>query len=139
MRIRLAHTVALATGIAAFAACSGDETAPVHNTPVDARLYVQGAEVTPHITLAAAQTVRIEVRFVDADGDEIAGIETEHYAALTFSPASLATVAPVTGQRFFFDVTAQGAGGATGTVSVGYGHDDLADEDTFGPFDVTIQ
>jgi len=44
----------------------------------------------------------------------------------------------VTDHRFQWDVTAQGAAG-TGTVMVGFGHDDLADEDSFGPFPVTVQ
>jgi hypothetical protein len=125
--------------LAAAAACGGEETAPEnHAEPVDAKLFVSGTEVTPSLTLMAGQTVRIEVRFYADDGDQITGLETEHYTALTFSPATLASTAAVSGLRFFVDVTAQSTPG-TGTVMVGFGHDDLADELSFGPFDVTVQ
>lgn len=117
----------------------GDETAPEEeHVPVDATLFVGGTDVTSGVTIGAGQTMRIEVRFLADDGDVIAGLEDEHFASLTFSPAALATVAAVTGEPFMFDVTAQATAG-TGTVSVGFGHDEEADEDTFGPFDVTVQ
>jgi hypothetical protein len=133
-------SLALVAAITVLGACSSEETAPEeHATPVDAKLFIQGTEVTPDITLPAGQTVRVEVRFLDANGDVIVGLEDEHYTALTFSPASLAATAAVTGQRFFVDVTVQAASGAAGTVTVGFGHDALADEGTFGPFDVAIQ
>lgn len=121
---------------AVLTAC-GSETAPEDHTPASAKLFVAGQEITPSLSLTRGQTVRVEVRFYHDDGDQITGIETEHFAGLTFSPAALATVTPVTGQHFFFDVTVQNAAGS-GTVSVGYGHDSAADELSFGPFQVTV-
>jgi hypothetical protein len=43
----------------------------------------------------------------------------------------------VDGENFQKDVTAQ-ADPATGTVMVGYGHDEQADELEFGPYDVSV-
>ena len=123
--------------VAAVLAACGSETAPEDHTPASAKLFAAGQELTPNLVLTRGQTVRIEVRFYHTDGAQITGIETAHFAALAFSPATLATVAPVAGQHFFFDVTAQNAAGS-GTVSVGYGHDAAADELTFGPFQVTV-
>lgn len=48
-----------------------------------------------------------------------------------------ATVASVSGQRFFCDVTAQNTAG-TGQVRLDFGHDAAADEASFGPFSVSI-
>lgn len=135
----LARPVPIALIAALLLPACGDETAPEEgHMPVDAALFVRGTDVTTGVTIAAGQTARIEVRFLADDGDVITGLEDEHFASLTFAPASLATVAAVSGEPFLFDVTAQATAG-TGTVSVGFGHDEEADEDTFGPFDVTVQ
>jgi hypothetical protein len=72
------------------------------------------------------------------DGDHIHDLEDGHFSSLTFSPAGLATIAAVAGEPFMVDVTPQAAPGA-GNVTVGYGHDAAADEDSFGPFAVTVQ
>ncbi len=58
-------------------------------------------------------------------------------APLTFTPADLATTAEVADHHFQKDITA-GAEPGTGTYMVGYGHDEAADELTFGPFDVMV-
>jgi hypothetical protein len=134
------HRIALLLlfAVAAGTACESDEMTGGHGTPVGAQFVVGGAAATPGITIAAGQTVRVEVEFVDADGDHIHGLEDGHFTSLTFSPAALATVAAVAGEPFMFDVTAQGTAG-TGSVMVGYGHDAAADEDAFGPYTVTVQ
>jgi hypothetical protein len=121
----------------AAAGCGNDETAPETHTPHAAKLFVGTTELTPLVQLAAGQTHRIEVRFFADDGDEITGIE-DHFAALTLSPGTLATVAAVAGHHFQFDVTVTAASGATGNVTVGFGHDAAADELSFGPFAVQI-
>jgi hypothetical protein len=121
-----------------FAACGNDESGPEEgHTPADAALFVGGFEVTNALVLPAGETVRVEVRFLSDEGDEITGIEDTHHARLTFAPATLATTASVDGQNFQKDVTAQGEPG-TGTVTVGYGHDEVADELEFTPFPVTV-
>jgi hypothetical protein len=121
----------------AFAACGDDETAPEEgHTPVDAALFVDGVDVGDVLVLPPGEPVRVEVRFLNDEGEVITGIEDEHFAGLTFTPATLATVADVADHHFQKDVTGQAAG--TGSVRVGYGHDEAADELDFGPFDVTV-
>jgi hypothetical protein len=122
----------------AFAGCSGDETGPEQgHTPADAALFVGGVEVTNAMVLPAGETVRVEVRFLSDEGAVITGIEDTHHTRLTFTPAALATTATVAGQNFQTDVTAQGQP-ASGSVTVGYGHGEDADELEFGPFPVTV-
>jgi hypothetical protein len=121
----------------AFAACGDDETAPEEgHTPVDAALFVDGVDVGDVLVLPPGEPVRVEVRFLNDEGEVITGIEDEHFAGLTFTPATLATVADVADHHFQKDVTGQAAG--TGSVRVGYGHDEAADELDLGAFDVTV-
>lgn len=126
--------------LVALVGCGDEEMGPAEgHTPADVALFVVGgAELTPDVTLAAGETVRIEARFLAHDGDVITGIEGGHFASFTFTPATLATVTEVAGRTFAFDVTAQATAGA-GSVTVGYGHDEEADELSFGPFTVTVQ
>ena len=119
-------------------ACGNEPTGEDHATPAAAKLFGPiGQELTPAVSLARGQTIRIEVKFYADDGALITGLEDEHSAALTFAPGALATVASVTGQKFFFDVTAANVAG-TGQLSVGWGHTPSTSELTFGPFTVTI-
>ncbi|MEZ4455284.1 MAG: hypothetical protein R2882_01855 [Gemmatimonadales bacterium] len=133
------HLVAAALVLLAGSACGTEPDPEAGHTPASAKLFnASGTEMTPALTLAAGATVRLEVRFYADDGDQITGLEAEHSAGLTFAPEALASAAPVAGQKFFFDVTAQ-AGAGTGTVSIGYGHGTDTDEESFGPFTVTVQ
>jgi hypothetical protein len=109
-----------------------------HGTPVGAQFVVGGAAAAAGITISPGQTIRIEVEFVDGNGDHLNDLEDGHYASLTFSPPSLATVALVTGEPFAFDVTAQLTAGS-GFVEVGYGHSPAANESEFGPYTVSVQ
>lgn len=137
MRQMLA-TMLLVLGTTAFSACSSDEAGPDEHTPSSARLFgPTGQELTPAVQLARGQTVRVEVRFYDSNGALEAGLDADHYAAVVFTPGTLATVTAVAGQRFVFDVTAQNAGGS-GQVQLNFGHDAAADEASFGPFAVTV-
>ncbi len=133
----VSRSIAILLGVLAFAACGDDETAPEEgHTPDDAALFVNGTDVSDGLVLPAGEVVRVEVRFIH-DGEVITGIEGEHHAGLSFTPGSLATVASVTDHNFQTDVTGQAAPGA-GEVRVGYGHDEAADELSFGPFQVTV-
>lgn len=128
----------LAVSLAATAACDSTEETSHGHTPASARLFsVGGPEFTPNVQLVRGGLHLFEVRFYDAGGTLITGLEADHATSLTFSPATLATVTPVTGHKFYFDVTAQNAAG-TGTVAVGYGHGTSTSELSFGPFTVTI-
>lgn len=122
----------------AVAGCSNDETGPEEgHTPSDAALFVGGVDVTDGLVLPDGETVRVEVRFLNDEGEVITGIEDEHHAALTFTPEGMATTASVDGANFQKDVTASGTP-TTGSVIVGYGHDEEADELAFGPIPVTV-
>jgi hypothetical protein len=126
----------LAAGLI-VAGCGGDESGPEEgHTPHDAALFVDGVDVTQNLPLIVGEAVRVEVRFLNEAGEEITGIEDDHHAALRFTPQGMATTANVAGANFQKDVTASGTP-ATGLVSVGYGHDEPADELEFGPFEVT--
>ncbi len=120
-------------------ACSSDEAAaPAHtHTPASAKLFVNDVDETANLTLAAGAATRVVVKFYADDGDEITGIEADHFASMTFVPGTLATAVEDAAAHFEFDVTAQ-AGPGTGTVVVSWGHDAAADELTFGPFPVTV-
>jgi hypothetical protein len=121
-----------------LAACGSNEPPPEEgHTPANAALFVGDVNVSAALVLPAGETVRVEVRFLDDQGDVITGIEGDHHTKLTFTPAALATTASVDGQNFQKDVTAQ-ADPATGTLTVGYGHDEAADELEFAPYDVTV-
>ncbi len=141
MRWSAYRYVPLILGALAFAACGDDdETGPGEDhTPEDARLFVNGIDRTADgLTLVQEQTLRVEIRFVDAEDVVIDGIDADHFSSLTFSPATLATTANVENENFQKDVTTTAAAPATGQVTVGYGHDEDADELQFGPFPVTV-
>jgi hypothetical protein len=132
----VSRSTAILLAALAFAACGEDETGPeeVH-TPDDAALFVNGTDVSDGLVLPAGEVVRVEVRFLH-DGEVITGIEGEHHAGLTFTPGTLASAASVADHNFQKDVTGSAPG--DGTVMVGYGHDEDADELSFGPYDVTV-
>ena len=94
--------------------------------------------MTPNVTLARGQVVRVEIRFYDDAGAQETDIESDHFAALTFAPETLATLVVVAGKRFTFDLTVPNAAG-TGSVTVRFGHDAATDEASFRPFPVTVQ
>jgi hypothetical protein len=123
--------------VLALASCGDDETAPEEgHAPDDAALFVNGTDVSDGLVLPAGEVVRVEVRFLH-EGEVITGIEGEHHALLTFTPATMAIVVSVADHNFQKDVTGQ-AQPVTGTVEVGYGHDEAADELSFGPIPVTV-
>jgi hypothetical protein len=123
--------------LAALVACGDDETAPEEgHTPDAAALFVNGTDVTGGLVLPAGEPVRVEVRFLH-DGEVITGLEDEHHAGLTFTPATLAAAAGVADHNFQKDVTGQDAPGS-GSVMVGYGHDEAAEELSFGPIPVSV-
>jgi hypothetical protein len=133
----LSRSTAILLTVLVFAACGDDETAPEEgHTPDAAALFVNGTDVSAGLSLPAGEVVRVEVRFLH-EGEVVTGIEDDHHAGLTFTPETLAAVASVADHNFQKDVTGQSASGA-GSVMVGYGHDEEADELSFGPFPVTV-
>jgi len=133
-RLLLVPVAALALTVGG---CSSNETGPDVHTPTSAKLLVNGVDETADLLLTAGTTTRVVIKFYDDHGAEMTTIETEHFSTLTFTAAALATPVDVAGHHFQHDVSAQAAAG-TGTVMVGFGHDALADEASFGPFPVTV-
>jgi hypothetical protein len=122
----------------ALAGCGDDETGPAHDhTPASAALFAGTQDVTSDLRVRAGQVLRVQVRFFDDEGNEITGIEDDHQTRLVFTPADLVTTADVAGRNFQKDLTA-GAASGTGSYTIGYGHDEDADELTFGPHPVTV-
>lgn len=135
-RLALLPLAALALTLSA---CDSDEPAAPEggHTPASAKIFVNDVDVSANLELAADATTIVEVRFYDDEDEEITGIEEHHYAGLVFTPTTLAVAAVQADAHFFLDVTAQSDAGV-GTVMVGYGHEEAADELTFGPFPVTV-
>lgn len=113
-------------------ACNSDEaTASEDHTPVRVVLIVgTDTMTTDTLFLPAGQTVTVRGTFYTAGDDNLDDEELHHWSKLTFNPGTLATAAVDVSHHYSHQVTVQGAAGATGTVDVGYGHDDLADENT---------
>jgi hypothetical protein len=124
--------VALASG------CGSDETNGPgdDHTPATYRLLVDGNELSQPYTFVSGETVRVQIKFANAAGEDLDDVEAEHFGLLTFDPATLATIVPVTDHHFQFDVTGGTAG--SGTVVVSFGHDEEADEKAFDPATVSV-
>jgi hypothetical protein len=118
------------------AACGDDETAPPaeDHTPVSYTVFINDIQASAPYIFIEGQTVRVRLKFLNAASEDLDEVESSHFAGFTLDPASLATVTRVTDHHYQFDVT--GGTPGTGTVEVGFGHDELADEHTFTPVDV---
>lgn len=117
---------------AAVGACGGDEaTATEDHTPVRMVLIV-GADTmtTDTLFLPASQTVVVRGIFINAGDESLDPAEGEHWSKLTFNPGALATAAVDTARHYQHVVEVHAASGTIGSVDVGYGHDELADEHT---------
>jgi hypothetical protein len=127
----------LASALLLAAGCGGDETAPAEDhTPASYNLIVDNVPQTAPYVLPAGQTSRVQIKFFNAAGEDLDNVEASHFAGLTFSPITLATATRRAEHHFQFDVTAPSPG--SGTLQVGYGHEDTADEKTFDPVAVTV-
>jgi len=126
-----------ALSVATVAACGTTEAPSLtDHTAVTYNLLVNDVTVSAPYTFTAGQTVRVRIKFFNVEQQDLDPVEGEHFGGLTFNPASLATMTRVTGHNYQFDVTGGTAG--TGTLQVGYGHDELADEVAFDPAPVTV-
>ena len=129
--------LSLVAALLLAAACGSDETAPTEDhTPATYSLLVNDSAQTAPYVLTAGEPSRVRIKFFNAAGEDLDDVEAEHFAGLTFSPTYLATATRLADHHFQFDVTAPSAG--SGTVQVGYGHDDAADETTFDPVAVNV-
>jgi hypothetical protein len=119
-----------AAALVLVVACGGDETQPTtaDHTPVSYTLSIDGIVVSPPYNFPLDQTVLVRLQFLNEEGEDLDDIESSHFAALTFEPGTLASAVRRADHHFQFDVTGETEG--TGTITMGYGHDDAADETT---------
>jgi hypothetical protein len=118
-------------------ACGGDETLPTEDhTPVSYTLSIDGSLATPPYHFTAGETALVRVQFLNAAGENLDDVESEHFAGLTFQPVALATAVRRADHHFQFDVT--GGTQGSGTVTVGFGHDDAANEVSLPSAAVTV-
>jgi hypothetical protein len=136
-RLTVASTLLLVLAASACSSSTEATAGPDAHDPAYAQIWVNGVDMTSNLMLVADSVTRVQVRFFLADSTEETTIESSHFSSLTFTPDTLATPAPVSGHHWQWDVTAQSVAG-TGSVMVGFGHDNLADEKSFGPFPVTV-
>jgi hypothetical protein len=128
----------LAAGAAAglLAACGGDETTGTEDhTPVRYEVLMPAPADGP-FEFVVGETVRVQLKFFNAADEDLDDVESSHFGGLTFNPTSVVTVARVIGHNYQFDVTGTAEG--SGTVTVGYGHDEAADEQTFPAANFTV-
>jgi hypothetical protein len=117
-------------------ACSDNEAPSEDHTPAAYSIQVDDVPVSAPYTFVEGQTVRVRIKFFNAAGEDLDEVEESHFGGLTFQPASLATAARVADLNYQFDVTTGTPG--TGTLRVGYGHSEAADEHTFPAVAVTV-
>jgi hypothetical protein len=121
-----------------FAACDSDETTgETGHTPDEAVVTVDGLEVDT-LRLVQDAATRVVIQFYH-DGELLEDIEASHFTALTFDPPTLATDAAVPDANFSRDVTGDAVAGTIGEMMVGYGHDEAANAESFGPFPVKVE
>jgi hypothetical protein len=136
--IPLRHGSRLAACTMLVLACGGDEVqSPGHHTPVSYTILIDSVPAAAPYTLGQAQAVRMQIKFLNTDGDDLDEVEGEHFGRVTFSPASLATVERDPAHNYRFTVT--GGEPGSGSLTVSFGHDEEADETSFPEEGVTIE
>lgn len=119
------------------AACGSDETqAADDHTPTTYNVVINEIAATAPYNFTVGQTVRVRLKLFNVAGEDLDAVEAEHFAAISFNPSDLVTIARVPGHNYQFDVTGNTAG--TGTMLVTYGHDEQADEVTLDPAEVNV-
>lgn len=141
MKARVLKLILATTAFAfTLSACSDTEAPAGHSTPESVKLFdaETHTELPQPYALPSGTTTRVEVHYYDADGEDINDeLIAEHFTSLTFDPGTFATVTSVTDAKFQRDVLVNADPGATSQLTVGYGHDEAADSQSFGPFTVT--
>jgi hypothetical protein len=119
------------------AACGSDETqAADDHTPTTYNVVINEIPATAPYNFTVGQTVRVRLKLFNVAGEDLDAVEAEHFAAISFNPSDLVTIARAPGHNYQFDVTGNTAG--TGTMLVTYGHDEQADETTLDPSAVSV-
>jgi hypothetical protein len=126
-----------ATLLGFAAACGGDETQSNDaHTPVSYTISIDGAPASAPYHFTAGETVLVRIEFLNQAGESLDDVESSHFAGIVIQPNTLATAVRRADHHFQFDVT--GGTQGTGTLIVGYGHEDTADEVSFPEAPVTV-
>ena len=120
-----------------IAGCGDDETpaGTEDHTPVRYSVLVNGTETEPPFTFTDQPTT-VQLKFFNAEDEDLDIVEDEHFARLSFTPSTLAFATTDPDHHYRFTVTGNITG--TGTLQVSYGHDEAADETSFDPVPVTV-
>jgi len=132
----------LALAATAIAGCSSDEAvATEDHDPVSVTFSVNGGPPSGDgkLHLPEGETVTVRATFLNAGGDNLDDIEDSHFSSLTFDPAGIGTATIDPNAHYSHEVDVTAAAATTGTVTVGFGHDDQADEHSLGPIDVVVE
>lgn len=126
-----------AAALVLLSACGEDETQPTEShTPTSYNIVVNDVPQTEPYVLSAGETSRVRIKFFNAAGEDLDDVEAEHFAGLSFNPSSLAVVSRLADHHYQFDVTPPAVG--SGTLQVGFGHSDAADEKVFPAVAVNV-
>lgn len=70
-----------------FSACGSDESpsGTEDHTPVTYSVLVDGTETGPPFTLTQGQTATVQLKFFNAEDEDLDSVEDEHFGGLTFS------------------------------------------------------
>jgi len=123
----------LAPAAVLMAACgSSSEPAAEDHVAVRFDVAVNGVMmVDDTIRLHAGRVDTVRFTFYNAAGEDLDAHEDDHYGGLVFPGGINAAAATDSGAHFSQVVTNLESAGVVGVATVGYGHDSLADENSF--------
>jgi hypothetical protein len=123
--------------ITILTSCGGDEPqgTPDH-TPVTYSVLINDVPVTAPYTFPSGVTVTVRLKLFNVAQDDLDDVEAEHFAGLSFSPPPRATAVRLTDHHYQFEVT--GGVPGSGTMMIGFGHEETADEHTLPPANITV-
>ncbi len=137
LHVSRARRTAVLFAALALVGCGSSAEAPADDhDPTSFKVLINGVEASAPYTFAAGTATHVQLKFYNAASQDLDDVEAEHYASLTFSPTTLATAAPDAAHHYQFDVTGGTAG--SGTMAIGFGHDEMADEHSFDNVAVTV-
>jgi len=139
LSLRMVIQSSAVAGLGLAAACGGDETQPAEDhTPASYTISINGNPANAPYQFTAGEPVLVQLHFLNQEGENLDNVESSHFAGLTFQPTTLATAERRADHHYQFDVT-PGTQAGSGTLIVGFGHDDSADEKTFPEAPVTVE
>jgi hypothetical protein len=130
--------ISFAALVGMLAACSDNETPPLpeDHTPTSYSILVNEVPATAPYTFSSGQTDRVRIKFFNAAQEDLDDVESGHFGGLSFSPVSRASAVRLSDHHYQFDVT--GGTPGSGTLQVGFGHNEQANEVTFEPVPITV-